>query len=164
MGTQVSFGGHRISHNQESNSVFIQPSEEKIEAIRNLEEPKSKQEVQSLVGFLSQMSSFIPEVKTVCPNIKRQTSKFSIFQWGPEEKKKLGEIKKKLERIILITPIHTNLPLVIHCDASGDGLGWILTQMEDPDSNVDEYYKKKQTVIEMGSASLTEAQRRYSPI
>ena len=34
VGTTVSFGGHRISHNQESNSVFIHPSEEKIEAIK----------------------------------------------------------------------------------------------------------------------------------
>ena len=30
VGTQVSFGGHRISFNKDSNSVFIQPSEEKI--------------------------------------------------------------------------------------------------------------------------------------
>ena len=120
----MSFGGHRISFNKDSNSVFIQPSEEKIEAIRNLEEPKSKQEVQSLVGFLSQMSSFVPE-------------------WGPEEAKEFVEIKKKLEKIIPITPIDTNLPLVIHCDASGDGLGWILTQMEDPDNDVGECYKRK---------------------
>ena len=87
----VTFGGHRISFSSISNSVLIQPDSWKFEAIRNLEEPRTKAEVQSLVGFLSQMSSFVPEVKTICPNIKRQTSKFTNFQWGPEESREFLE-------------------------------------------------------------------------
>ena len=70
----VSFGGHRICFNTHTNSVLIQPDSEKIDAIRNLEEPKNKSEVQSLVGFLSQMASFVPEVKTIYPHIKKTDS------------------------------------------------------------------------------------------
>ena len=127
-------GGHQISYSNITNSVLIQPESDKIEAIRNLEEPKTKSEVQSLVGFLSQMSSFIPEVKTICPNIKRQTAKFTNFQWGEAESKEFLEIKKRLGKVIPLTPVDTTKPLVIHCDASRDGVGWVLTQMEDPDN------------------------------
>ena len=73
LGREVVFGGHRISYDVVNDLVLIQPSVEKVEAIQNLQTPKSKQEVQSLVGFLSQLSSFVPEVKTVIPNIKRLT-------------------------------------------------------------------------------------------
>ena len=76
----VSFGGHRICFSSRTNSVLIQPDSEKIADIRNLEEPKTKSEVQSLVGFLSQMASFVPEVKTICPHIKKQTAKYTTFQ------------------------------------------------------------------------------------
>ena len=38
----VSFGGHQISYSNKTNSVLIQPESEKIQAIKNLEEPKNK--------------------------------------------------------------------------------------------------------------------------
>ena len=81
LSNKVEFGGFRISHDVVNDLVLIQPSEEKIQAIQAIQTPKSKQEVQSLVGFLSQLSNFVPEVKTVIPNIKRLTSKYNIFKW-----------------------------------------------------------------------------------
>ena len=70
LGQEVEFGGHIISYNKSSNSVSITPSMDKLATVRNLQEPQSKSEVQSLVGFLSQLSGFIPELKICCPNIK----------------------------------------------------------------------------------------------
>ena len=55
-GKEVTFGGHRISHDDSSYLVLIQPSLEKLEAIKNLRVPSFNQEVQSLVGFLSQLA------------------------------------------------------------------------------------------------------------
>ena len=92
----VSFGGHKICFSTHTNSVLIQPAPEKMEAIRNMEEPKNKSEVQSLVGFLSQMLSFVPEVKTICPHIKKQMAKYTNFQWGAEESTEFMKIKKKV--------------------------------------------------------------------
>ena len=161
--TCVTFGGHKISSCSKTNNILIQPCSEKLEAIKNLSEPRTKTEVQSLVGFISQMASFVPEVKSICPVIKRQTSKFSTFQWGPEESREFSEIKKRLNQVIPITPIDTSKPLVLHCDASQDGIGWILPQMSNPD-DLANCYKSQQTVLDMGSASLTPTQRRYSPI
>ena len=76
--------------------VLIQPSLEKVEAVKNLRTPQSKQEVQSLVGFLSQLSSFVPSVKTVIPNIRRLTSKYNPFQWTALEEEEFKEVKEKL--------------------------------------------------------------------
>ena len=100
IGSEVTFGGHRISYNANTDLVLIQPSVEKIEAIQNLKKPTSKQEVQSLVGFLSQLSNFVPEVKLCIPNIKRLTSKFNVFKWSEEEDREFKEVKEKLKTII----------------------------------------------------------------
>ena len=80
LNNKVEFGGFRISHDMENDLVLVQPSEEKVQAIQSIQAPKSKQEVQSLVGFLSQLSNFVPECKTVIPNIKRLTSKYNTFK------------------------------------------------------------------------------------
>ena len=93
-----------------------------------------------------------------------QTSKFCVFQWGAGETKAFEEVKKKLQTIIPISPIDTKLPLILHTDASNEGIGWVLTQLGDRNSSMDECHKEQQVVLEMGLASLTEAQRRYAPI
>ena len=51
--TTVTFGGHQISSCPETNNILIQPCMEKLEAIKNLSEPRTKTEVQSLIGFIS---------------------------------------------------------------------------------------------------------------
>ena len=82
---------------------------------------------------------------------------------GAAESREFVEIKKRLEQVVPITPLDTSKPLVIPCDASREGVGWVLTQMENPD-DMDNCYKAPQSVIDMGSASLTPAQQRYSPL
>ena len=42
IGKAVTFGGHRISHDYSSNLVLIQPSLEKLDAIKNKRVPLSK--------------------------------------------------------------------------------------------------------------------------
>ena len=161
IGSEVTFGGFRISRDVANDVVLIQPSLEKIEAVKNLKTPQSKQEVQSLVGFLSQLSSFVPSVKTVIPNIRRLTSKFNPFQWTDLEEEEFKEVKKKLQTIIPVTPVDTSKPLVIHTDASNSGLGWILTQRKSKEIDLSENWRQNQVVIEMGSTSLTDCQSRY---
>ena len=49
---------------------------------------------------MSQLPSFVLEVKTCIPNTKKQTSKFCVFQWGAEETKEFEEVNKILQTII----------------------------------------------------------------
>ena len=112
---------------------------------------------------MSQLGSFIPEVKSCIPNIKKQTSKYSEFKWGEEEEKEFYEVREKLHKLIPISPVDTSIPLILHTDASNNGVGWILSQVPDKSNSMENISKKQQAVIEMGSATLTDAQRRYSP-
>ena len=73
-------------------------------------------------------------------------------------------MKKRIQTIIPISPIATKLPLILHTDASNVGFGWVWTQLRDTNCSMDECYKEQQVILEMGSASLTEAQRKYAPI
>ena len=58
----------------------------------------------------------------------------------------------------------TSISLILHTDASNDVVGWILRQVPDKSTFMENIYKEKQAVIEMGLAALTDAQRRYSPV
>ena len=116
------------------------------------------------MGFLSQLSSFVPEVKTVIPNIKRLTSRYNVFKWTEIEEEEFQEVKKRLQTIVPVTPVDTSKPLMIYGDASNSSIGWILTQRKDNKLNLDENWKENQIVIEMGSTSLSECQSRYSPV
>ena len=126
----------------ENDLVLVQPSEEKVQALQSIQAPKSKQEVQSLVGFLSQLSNFMPECKTVIPNIKRLTSKYNTFKWSSVEEEEFKEVKKRLQSIIPVTPVDTSKPLMIYADASNSGIGWILTQKKNNNLEMDENWKE----------------------
>ena len=164
LSNKVEFGGFRISHDLENDLVLVQPSEEKVQALQSIQAPKSKQEVQSLVGFLSQLSNFVPECKTVIPNIKRLTSKYNTFKWSSVEEEEFQEVKKRLQSIVPVSPIDVSKPLMVYCDASNSGIGWILTQKKNNDLEMDENWMSNQVVIEMGSVSLSDCQARYSPV
>ena len=112
---------------------------DKLETVRNLQEPHSKSEVQSLVGFLSQLNGFVPEINFFCPNIKKLTSKFNNFLWQDIHKQEFQLIKQKLENVIPLTPINTTAPLILHTDASTDSLGWILSQLRSQEEDQDVY-------------------------
>ena len=67
-----------------------------------------------------------------------------------------------LEKISL-TPMDIRKETHIHCDASKEGLGWVLSQLQDDTKEVTDYQAARD-VITFGSTTLKDAQRRYSPV
>ena len=83
--------------------------------------------------------------------------------WQDIHKQDFKLIKEKLEHVVPITPIDTSSPLILHTDASTDGLGWILSQLRSHDNSQNVYYSPH-NIIAMGSSTLSSSQKRYSPV
>ena len=64
---------------------------------------------------------------------------------------------------IALTPMDIRKETHVHCDASKEGLGWILSQMKE-DSAEPKDYKAPKNIITFGSTTLKDAQKRHSPV
>ena len=59
----VEFGGTRVKYSPSNERVQISPSEAKIEELLGRDPPKTKKDLQSILGSLNQLSQWIPQVK-----------------------------------------------------------------------------------------------------
>ena len=76
--------------------------------------------------------------------------------------KEFDELKEYLQCHIQLSPIRVGEPLQLYTDASIEGLSFLLTQERKITIN-----DKEKTVCDfvyLGSTSLTNAQKRYSPV
>ena len=71
-------------------------------------------------------------------------------------------LKVYLESHILLSPIRVGEPLNSYTDASIDGLSFILTQ--ERKIIIDDKEKTIRDIVHLGSTSLTDTQKRYSPV
>ncbi|UYV79499.1 K02A2.6-like [Cordylochernes scorpioides] len=137
----VKFLGHTIS--QEG----ILPDQDKVRAIQNMQIPKNKQELQRILGTVTYLAKFIPDLSSTTSNMRNLLKKDIIWNWNIAADQELNFIKTLLTILRHFDP---NEPLELFADASKDGLGAILMQKEKP--------------LSYASASLTSPQKHYSQI
>ena len=56
----MEFGGTTVKYSPENERVQISPSEAKIEELLGCDPPKTKKDLQSILGSLNQLSQWIP--------------------------------------------------------------------------------------------------------
>ena len=61
----------------------LQADPEKITAIREMPHPTDVQGVQCLIGVVTYLSKFLPQLSTVCEPLRRLTGSQAIFDWLP---------------------------------------------------------------------------------
>ena len=59
----------------------IKPDPSKVDAIKKMEPPFTKQELQSFIGMVSYLSSYIPHMSDLTSNVRNLLKKDSLFQW-----------------------------------------------------------------------------------
>lgn len=84
---EVEFLGYRISENG------IRQTGERIAAILALKPPKSKEELQSLLGLITYVSRFIPHLATLTEPLRRLLVKDMPFLWKSIHDESLEKIK-----------------------------------------------------------------------
>ncbi|XP_021995301.2 uncharacterized protein LOC110892449 [Helianthus annuus] len=137
----VTFLGYIVSANG------IQVDERKVQAIRDWPVPQSIQQVRSFHGLASFYRRFVKNFSTIVAPMTEVT-KSKQFIWTPQADAAFNALKQLLSSTpVLALPCFDEV-FEVECDASGVGVGAVLTQLGRPVA----FYSEK----------FNDAKRRYS--
>ena len=132
----------------------IIPNKEKTKAIEDIKPPTTLKQLRSVLGIFAYYRRFIPRFSEIAKPLYDLTRKRTgkAFEFTEEAQESFDFLKRAItsEPIVLHYP-DWERPFEIHTDASGKGLGAVLTQRID----------STEKVIMYASRSLTEIERKY---
>ncbi|XP_062575345.1 uncharacterized protein K02A2.6-like [Saccostrea cucullata] len=132
----------------------IKPSPKKLEAIRNMEDPKSKKELQTWLGIVNYYRKFVPNMSTLSGPLTHLLAQDVTWTWTQECSEACAKIKDLLVSSQVMAHYNPHKPLELAVDASGYGLGAVI-------SHTDGASEKP---IAYASRTLTAAEKNYSQI
>lgn len=140
----------------------MSPDPDKIKALQEWLQhpPKNASELQTFLGFAGYYRSFVegfaqiakPLHQLVAQQSKKQPAKKPQFQWMPACQAAFEIIIGKLISPPVLAYPDFSFPFTLHTDASGEGIGAALYQVQDG----------RPRVIAYGSRTLNDAERKYS--
>ena len=151
---KIKYLGHVISNEGVSTDC------DKIKSVTEWPQPTTVTEVRSFLGFVSYYRRFIPNFSKVAKPLNKlvqnqegtpsQKKKFNVH-WGPEQQEAFETLQRLCTESPILAYADFKAPFILHTDASGDGLGAVLHQVQEG----------KQRVIAYASHSLTKSERNY---
>ena len=108
--------------------VQISPSEAKVEELLGCQPPKTKKDLQSILGSLNQLSQWIPKVKCKIPLMCKLCGANNHSETSPQLEEEFSTMKKHLKKTVVLLPLEVGKEIHLHTDASNSGLGYILSQ------------------------------------
>lgn len=145
----VEYLGHRIS------SVGLQPTDEKIRALKEAPVPCNISQLKSFLGLLNYYGKFVPNLSTLLSPLHRLLQKKSTWTWGPEQQQVFDRVKSILTSDSVLAHYDPSKPLILACDASPYGVGAVLSHKLDDGS---------ERPIAYASRSLGPAEKKYSQL
>ena len=134
---RVTYLGHVVS----AEGVATDPM--KIQTISDWPVPQSVKEVRSFLGLASYYRRFIRGFAEIASPLHALTEKAREFEWSESCQNAFDELKSRLQTSpILSYPIPEG-DFVLDTDASGDGIGAVLSQMQEGEERVLAYASRK---------------------
>ena len=102
------------------------------------------------------MSNWVPQLQVKLMGLRKLTSGNTEFQWNLYLEEEFHNVKNMMLNKIPLTPMDIWKETHVHCDATKEGLGWILSQIQD-DSMESTDYKAPRNIIMFGSTTLKDS-------
>jgi len=131
----------------------LKPDPGKIEKIKNLKVPTTQKEVRSILGLCGYYRRFVKGFSKIAKPLNELLQKGKPFEWTDRQQKAFEELKEKLIQYPILAYPDYEKEFILMTDASGIGLGAVLSQLND---------KGKEVVIAYASRSLNPAEKKYA--
>ena len=151
---EIKYLGHVVSNEG------ISTDPDKIKSVTEWPQPTTVTEVRSFLGFVSYYRRFIPNFSKVARPLNKflqnlegtpsQKKRFKVH-WGPEQQKAFETLQRLCTESPILAYADFKAPFILHTNASEDGLGAVLYQVQEG----------KERVIAYASQSLTRSERNY---
>ena len=113
---------------------------DKIRAVTEWPQPTTVTEVRSFLGFVSYYRRFIPNFSKVARPLNQllqnlegspsQKKKFKVH-WRPEQQEAFEALQRLCTESPVLAYADFKAPFILHTDASGEGLGAVLYQVQE---------------------------------
>lgn len=143
---ELEYLGHRIT------KFGVQPVPGKLRAIVEARAPTDLTELKSYLGMLNYYGRFVSNLSGRLTPLYELTKKDVPFQWTEAQENCFQESKTWLTEEAVLTHYQSDKPLVISVDASGKGVGAVLSHI----------IEGKEKPIMFASSTLSTAEKGYS--
>jgi hypothetical protein len=124
----------------------IEPAMRNIDPVKNMEYPKNRSELRSVMGIFNQFSAFLRDYgKGNSPAAILNSLASPKAEWLFTERHRtaLDELKKQVQEGIHLYAPDNTIPLVLETDGSDDGWGAVLYQLIDGEKHVVKMWSKQ---------------------
>ena len=132
----------------------ISPDSKKVDALKHMTPPKSRDEVKSLYCMLQSNKDFIPSLASKTVHIRVLLKKNTKFAWTRKCQAEFDKIKEEFSKEILLRHFNPRLKTEIQVDAHQSGLSALLVQES----------KEGKRIVGVASRATTPVEARYPQI
>ena len=141
---QVEYFGHLIT------DEGLKPDPKKVKAIQNMPPPTNKKELQTVLGMITYLAKFAPQLSEITKPMRDLLGDDIEFIWDAAQEESLKKVKKIITDEPVLAYFDPKKPIVLQVDASKHGLGATLMQEKKP--------------VAYASKSLNSTEQNYAQI
>ena len=131
------------------------PDPKKVEAIKKMQAPQTKQQLQSFLGVVNYLAQFIKDMSQLTHNMRLPLKKNALFQWTESHEANFQRLKETITSDTCLMYFDTSKPITLQVDASQVGLGGVLLQEDS---------QGRTRPVAYASKALTPCETRYANI
>jgi len=142
----IKFLGHVVGRNG------ILPDPEKIDKVKHFPVPQSFTQLRAALGLFSYCRKFIKDFSKIARPLNYLLGKDIPYQWTEKQQIAFDRLKGMLIKAPILAYPDFEKPFIVYTDASGTGVGAVLTQLQSDE---------KEHVIAYASRSMNKAEQNY---
>ena len=130
----------------------IGPNKRNIEVVTFFPTPVKTKDVCALIGLCNYCRRFIKNYSVLGGSLIQLLKKNAVFCWHSPQHESFLALKKRLTTVPILAYPDFSIPFTLYTDASGDSIGFNLTQVQ----------HGKERVIVYGGWNFSDTEKKYS--